>query len=77
MLEKAIPYFKLAMAQPGADRVALANDLGNALFLLGRLDEAIRYFTEALEIDPQNQSARANLDRALSLSEAKDPKVEP
>jgi tetratricopeptide (TPR) repeat protein len=41
------------------------NDLGVALAMQGKFDEAISYFTQALRLDPDYADARRNLQRAL------------
>jgi len=43
------------------------NNLGVLLERRGRLDEAIRHYSEALRLDPDYAKARNNLERALSL----------
>lgn len=35
---------------------------GNALYRLGRLEEALAYYTKALELDPQDKDAQHNLE---------------
>ena len=41
------------------------NDLGVALAMQDRFDEAVVYFTQALRINPDYADARRNLQRAL------------
>ena len=50
-----------------ADHVPARNNLANALFLAGRMDEAIANYREILRRDPGNQRVRENLARALEL----------
>jgi tetratricopeptide (TPR) repeat protein len=47
--------------------------IGEALWVLGRRDEAQRYFEEARKLDPENRSLRRTLEK-LGLPE---PKPEP
>jgi tetratricopeptide (TPR) repeat protein len=49
--------------------------IGEALWVLGRHDEAQRYFDESHKLDPDNRSLRRTLER-LGLPQP-EPKVEP
>jgi tetratricopeptide (TPR) repeat protein len=49
------------------------NRLGKALSELGRYGEAKQAYAEALEIDPNNNIARKNLDRLADLSDEAAP----
>ena len=42
------------------------NNLGVALHLQGRVDEAIDRYRQALHLDPKNAEAQRNLERALA-----------
>jgi Flp pilus assembly protein TadD len=44
------------------------NNLGVALGSLGRIDEAVARFRQALAIDPEYADARKNLETALSAT---------
>ena len=48
---------------PGKARVYV--NVGTALHLEERLDEAITYYCKALALEPENKRARFNLDRVL------------
>ncbi len=57
---------------PGAN-----NDLGYALVLTGKTEEAIHYFRTEIRLCPQNQDAHFNLGRAcMSLAQAETMKIE-
>ena len=64
--EEAIPLFRKVLAARPADPSTLGG-LGIALASTGQLDEAIEVFRRALDLDPENQHAQQNLERALSL----------
>jgi len=63
-LSDAAAEFQAALAYDQAPEVH--NNLGVALIRLGRRDEAIREFREAIKLDPSDPGARDNLSRALS-----------
>lgn len=50
------------------------NRLGKALSELGQYDEARQVYTEALEVDPENNIAKKNLDRLAQLQPSAAPK---
>lgn len=60
-------------AWPQADANAHLN-MGVLLARRGRYGEAAFEFSQALSIDPANEEARANLDRARALHEAARPR---
>lgn len=61
--EEAVVHFKLALQNAeDADALTLHNELGVALIMLGRRDEAASHFRAALELDPGFAPARANLE---------------
>jgi Flp pilus assembly protein TadD len=43
------------------------NNLGSALASMGRIDEAITHFSEAVRLMPESEEARRNLEYATSL----------
>jgi tetratricopeptide (TPR) repeat protein len=49
------------------DNSVAHNNLGNALLLKGKVDEAITHFQQALQINPYNAQAHNNLGNALLL----------
>jgi len=63
--------FELAVQHYGeairsrSDSAQAHNNLGIALMNLGRTNDAIEAFRDAVRIDPQHQESRANLARAL------------
>jgi tetratricopeptide (TPR) repeat protein len=64
-LGRAVTYFEQAMEQPGADRQALGNDMGVALYLMGRLEDAIRILESTLSLNPQSSETINHLGEAL------------
>lgn len=65
--EEAASHFDTA-AQLGPPSSELVNDIGYNLYLMGRRPEAEAAFRRALELNPENKSARINL--AMLLGEA-------
>ena len=63
--EAAAEFERALELEPGARRAEILNDLGVALARLGRMDEAISRFREAVRLNPGLDAARANLARAL------------
>jgi tetratricopeptide (TPR) repeat protein len=63
-LPEAVAQYRRALTFPVNRTAAMHNDLGVALAGLGRLNEAIREFQEALRISPDFEDARGNLRRA-------------
>lgn len=63
----AIEHFAAALrARP--DDASLHNEMGIALAEMGRLDEALGHFSEALRLDPGMSEARKNREMAIRLS---------
>jgi Flp pilus assembly protein TadD len=56
---------------------AIHNNLGVAEAMSGRVSEAIKHFTDAINLDPKNLSARQNLARALAQKPPPDGTSEP
>ncbi|MCX8043885.1 MAG: tetratricopeptide repeat protein [Desulfobacterota bacterium] len=62
--EKALEGYRDAATMahdPALQEKALYN-AGNALYRLGRLEEAVTYYQKALELDPQDKEAQHNLE---------------
>jgi Flp pilus assembly protein TadD len=51
------------------------NLLGAALASMGRFEEAITHFHEALQLSPNDPQARANLERALQITSTSRPRL--
>jgi len=73
----SVAALRLAVAA-APDRIAIRNNLGYALLLDDRDDEARSVLRDTLERDPTNRMARANLDRieqvaGVNLSTDKSP----
>jgi len=62
--QEAIKYFELSL-QINSDDAATCNNLANALLELGKVDEAIKHYKEALRIRPEYGQARKGLNAAL------------
>ncbi|MFQ5715612.1 MAG: tetratricopeptide repeat protein [Nitrospinales bacterium] len=60
---EALEHFRLALSDP-ANRHQVHNNIGALLYDLGRVEEAAAYFRKALEIKPDFDPARMNLERA-------------
>jgi protein O-mannosyl-transferase len=65
---EAIASYQEAFRLGAGESAVAHNGFGAALMHSGRIPEAIEHFREALRLDPDYAYARANLDRALSLS---------
>ena len=63
MYSSAIPVYQLA-AKMGS--IPAMNNLGNIASLQKNLDEAVMWYKKVLELDPENATARANLNRIES-----------
>jgi len=66
---EAITTFESALAHPSPDDYLAHNGLGVALMNLGRTDEAIEHFREALRLRPGYWMAQANLERAIAVAQ--------
>jgi Flp pilus assembly protein TadD len=66
-------YEKILLLDP--NNATAHNDFGVALSRLGKLDEAIEHFKEALKIRPDYKLAKTNLD--IILAEKQKLKGEP
>lgn len=73
--EEALSAFAEALALRGAGAAAAADHagIGTALASLGRVDEAKAEFRRALELDPDQETARRNLEALLRREERQDP----
>ena len=49
---------------------AILGDIGVVLFYLGRSDEALQHFDEALSLDPNLENVRANREALLKAMKA-------
>ncbi len=58
--ERSLPYFE-AIVRNNPNAVPALNNLGNALFALGRVEDARGRYQEVLAIDPANAIAHGNL----------------
>ena len=63
MYSNAIPVYQLA-AKMGS--IAAMNNHGNIASLQDNLDEAVKWYRKVLELDPENATARSNLNRIES-----------
>ncbi len=70
-----ITLFKRAIAVTSGNALA-CNNLGLAYERLGRVDDAIIWYSRALEIEPQYPFAHLNLGRALKAVERFDEAIE-
>ena len=63
--EKAYPLFEtLSVQGTGEMQQKALYNLGNTAFRMGKLPEAIEHYKRAVELDPQDEDARYNLDYA-------------
>lgn len=67
-LEEAVLAYGKAL-DPARPRLDIAFNLGNALYALGRYEDAVRALTLATELDPEYVEAWNNLGNALSQLE--------
>ncbi len=65
--ETALRYFRQAVVIAPRYSTALY-EIGNCLLKLEQFDEAIAYYSRALEIDPLNKEAQVKRDAALRYS---------
>jgi tetratricopeptide (TPR) repeat protein len=73
--ERAIVHFREALKWAPLEIDILLN-LGVAEATAGNLEEAIRLFRKAIDIDPNDTAARHNLDLALGLKKRPGPPAE-
>jgi Flp pilus assembly protein TadD len=63
-VQDAVTQYRAALSiEPGS--AELHNNLGVALGRLGRTEESVSHFENALKLKPDYKEARANLTRAL------------
>jgi tetratricopeptide (TPR) repeat protein len=76
--EEALAAFAEALARRGEGTAAAADHagIGTALANLGRLDEAKAEFRKALELDPDQATARRNLEALLRRQEREEQQQE-
>ena len=63
MYSNAIPVFELAVKMGS---VTAMNNLGNLASMQKKYEEAAAWYRKVLELEPENQSAKANLNRVMS-----------
>ena len=65
-------YFRFQQAQrlEGADQPRLINNLAVASEAMGKFDEALAYYKQALQLDPSNPDLKGNYDRFVSFYES-------
>ncbi len=73
--DEAVARFEDALRQGASESPIAHNGLGAALMSRGQVNDAIEQFREALRLDPGYTFARANLERALSISGGAAPPV--
>jgi len=66
--EEAVRAFRTAAASPDGPatvREKAFYNLGNTAYRQGRLEEAVEHYREALELDPEDEDAKLNLELVL------------
>jgi tetratricopeptide repeat protein len=65
-------YFRFQQAQrlEGADQPRLINNLAVASEAMGKFDDALAYYKQALQLDPSNPDLKGNYDRFVSFYES-------
>ncbi|MBO4533584.1 MAG: tetratricopeptide repeat protein [Treponema sp.] len=63
MYSNAVPVFQLAVKMGSTTAM---NNLGNIASLQKNYEEAVVWYKKVLEVDPDNESAKANLNRVMS-----------
>lgn len=68
--EEAVRAFRTAAAAPSPEtpvtvREKALYNLGNTAYRQGRLEEAVEHYREALELDPEDEDAKLNLELVL------------
>ncbi len=66
--DESLELFQRLIEINSGDAVAYGN-MGIVLFYLGRSDEALQYFDQALSLDPTLENARANREAVLEAME--------
>ncbi len=61
--------------QSQVTKKAIFNNLGNVLYAIGKLDEAVAAYRKAIELDPKNTDAYSGLGYALSAQKKLDEAV--
>jgi len=72
-IDEAVASYEEALRLGASESPVAHNGLGAALMQRGRVAEAIGQFREALRLNPDYAYARANLERALSISRGPGP----
>jgi tetratricopeptide (TPR) repeat protein len=69
--DDAVAEYRIALTldNVGPNAADIQNDLGYALMMLGKPDEAVSNFLEALKVRPTFGRARRNLERALAMKD--------
>ena len=70
-LDDAIREFREALESPSPSDFLAHNGLGVALMRSGRPVEAIEHFRECVRLRPDYEHGRANLERALAMTQAR------
>ncbi len=68
-IDQAIAHYEKAV-ELNPDFANGHNNLGVTYLMCGKIPDAISHFRRALEIDPRHERAKANLEKAIRLSEA-------
>lgn len=66
-LEEAVAEYQEALRFPSGDEYLVHNGLGVALIRLGKPGEAIEHFRTSVQLRPDYEHGRANLERALEI----------
>ena len=63
MYDNAVPVFQLAVKMGS---VTAMNNLGNLASMQKNYEEAVAWYKKVLELEPENESAKSNLNRVMS-----------
>ena len=63
MYDNAVPVFQLAVKMGS---VTAMNNLGNLASMQKNYEEAVSWYKKVLELEPENESAKSNLNRVMS-----------